>query len=506
MLVDFFSLLHYNNLNSPWERDEGEYAYSAWLMEQGKLPYVNSFLLKPPLIVYTYYLSNKINPDAYWPPHLLGALFTFLTIVLISLIVRKEFGNKAAIAALWLGPPMFLFPPLSPFAANTEKFMLLPVVGVFAVYIWNKNNNKHWPWLLAGILSGIALLYKQVALLVLLTIIIAWCYSDFNRNRDIKAISCKIAIGLFGLISIAFIGLLPIILNGGWSAMWECIFTFSQNYMAALSKTIPISFIKYSTIFLKTWWILIFLSALSVLFVFKKIRLIILLFIVSLATVFKNLAAHYYLFLMPFWLILVAVGISFIWEKIFPNKVNWQRPIILVTLTAIICILYWPIKNQFQYSSEYFPLYLYGRENPFFESKMAAEEIKKITKENDRIFIMGSEPQIYYYAKRLSSSRFNIIYPLNFDTPARETYQKQAVADLERFPPAAIVVVRNNISHLWEKGAPLILVDYLKMQLQKNYRLLGGFCWLPNGYGYWKNNSNIDALRSANILLFQRRE
>ena len=54
LFISFFVLLNWNSFSAPFERDEGEYAYSAWLLRTGDTPYQDSFLQKPPLIIYTY--------------------------------------------------------------------------------------------------------------------------------------------------------------------------------------------------------------------------------------------------------------------------------------------------------------------------------------------------------------------------------------------------------------------------------------------------------------------
>jgi len=55
-LLILFVALRFNSFSAPFERDEGEYAYSAWIMRNGSMPYKNAFLQKPPLIIYTYSL------------------------------------------------------------------------------------------------------------------------------------------------------------------------------------------------------------------------------------------------------------------------------------------------------------------------------------------------------------------------------------------------------------------------------------------------------------------
>src|SRR5215510_2910887 len=74
LLAVAFVALRWNTFTSPFERDEGEYAYGAWLMRQGILPYQNAFMQKPPMILYTYFVGESFGGGVL-APHVLGALF-----------------------------------------------------------------------------------------------------------------------------------------------------------------------------------------------------------------------------------------------------------------------------------------------------------------------------------------------------------------------------------------------------------------------------------------------
>ena len=88
-------ILRWNSFSVPFERDEGEYAYSAWIMAEGKgIPYKNAFLQKPPMIIYTYMLAYLINPNALWPSRVLAFVFIFISALLMAAIVGKEYGKK----------------------------------------------------------------------------------------------------------------------------------------------------------------------------------------------------------------------------------------------------------------------------------------------------------------------------------------------------------------------------------------------------------------------------
>ncbi len=57
-----FLILRWNNYDAPLGRDEGEYAYSAQLLIQGIAPYQHAFIQKPPMVIYSYALSELLLP------------------------------------------------------------------------------------------------------------------------------------------------------------------------------------------------------------------------------------------------------------------------------------------------------------------------------------------------------------------------------------------------------------------------------------------------------------
>ena len=134
-LLLLFVALRWNNCNAPLIRDEGEYAYAAQLLRHGVVPYTHSFLQKPPMIIYSYALANAILSQVFWAfSRLLVYLFVALATGLLGFIARREFGAGVALPAMWLMTPMVLLPEIQQFTANTEMFMLLPLLATVAVY------------------------------------------------------------------------------------------------------------------------------------------------------------------------------------------------------------------------------------------------------------------------------------------------------------------------------------------------------------------------------------
>ncbi|MBP5788048.1 MAG: glycosyltransferase family 39 protein, partial [Kiritimatiellae bacterium] len=117
--------LQWNWFSMPLERDEGEYAYAAWLMRTGKgVPYRDSFLQKPPMIVYTYGLVESLAPGSDKIGfRVAGFLAALAPAGLVWRLGKRDFGGRAGLWGAWLW--VLFLQQLTMFnsvAANVEKF------------------------------------------------------------------------------------------------------------------------------------------------------------------------------------------------------------------------------------------------------------------------------------------------------------------------------------------------------------------------------------------------
>ncbi len=175
-------ILRWNSLNIPLIRDEGEYAYSAWLLLKGIPPYLNSFLQKPPLIIYSYALPQLFGLIKPWAFRFLAYLFVLVATFFTGLIVKKEYGTRAGIYAMLLFTPMVLLPHLEQFTANTEMFLLLPLMALCYLYTLKRENASFGYLFLAGFLGGITLLYKPTVAPILIFLFIVWLVEIYKKN------------------------------------------------------------------------------------------------------------------------------------------------------------------------------------------------------------------------------------------------------------------------------------------------------------------------------------
>jgi hypothetical protein len=80
--------------------------------------------------------------------------------------------------------------------------------------------------------------------------------------------------------------------------------------------------------------------------------------------------------------------------------------------------------------------------NPFPESLVIADYIKNHTSRDDRIAVIGSEPQIYFYAERPAATSYIYMYPLMERHPYAARMQSEMIRQIEAARPTFLVYVR----------------------------------------------------------------
>jgi hypothetical protein len=484
--------LRWNTFTSPFERDEGEYAYGAWLIRQGILPYQNAFMQKPPMVLYTYLVAQGVSPSV-WAPHVLGVLFLGGALAGLAVFARCELGPGAGFAAAALAVPMRQFSELAPFAANTEAFMLLPLMGVFAVYSRARGESETRAWFAAGVLAALAILYKPICLFVLAVLAAVWLWESCRALRSIGPVAVRAAAGLAGGAAASLAALGWFLARDGGRSLWEATVRFN-SYYARFSWDVFVIQVK---ILAPVWWPL---PLLWLWFAYRRpARLWFYLALLAGAWlgVCGSLNLHYVLLIVPFLALLGAAAIQGISAHF--ELGSWTYGVVV----AAAAILAWPVGETLGLTPDQVARKVYSQGNPFVESEEIARRVAALTQPNDLVYVAGSEPQILYHAQRRSPTRFVIAYPMTLDTPLALPYQQECIRDLEARPPEVVVFVRAPFSWLQQPNTPGLLMQHLTRMVNSDYRLVGGF--VPDAVrGKWEEPIAAENREKASMLVFQR--
>jgi hypothetical protein len=469
-------------LNIPLERDEGEYAYIAWRMGAREIPYRDWVDQKPPGVFWVYRAALALPLEPVRAIHLVGALFAAASAATLFLLARRFLGTFWAVSA---GMSLGLFSAdltVQGNAANTEIFMQLPLLlsqlALFAAAGATRHRRRFM--VLCGALAGLAALFKQVAALdwvFFATVYPLLCDREKRGRKTLEfaAWSAGGALFLWGAVLVWFL-----LQNAGHEFIYN-VLLHNLDYVAGLPAAYRLAYFKQAVAGLCKTQAMLWLFALIGGVVLLRRRqvgwfLYLLAWFVS-AAVGVNASGyffpHYFQALLPALSMAAAIGASGL-ERLtgWAAAPGWGLRGTLLTAQALL-----PALAMFPFLFRYTPKEAVRAIYPgdaFAEMPELGQRLAELTKAEDRVYVFGSEPEVLFYARRASATRYIILFPLY--GPYGDAREKQAAASREiaRARPAAAFYRPNELFFLphTEQYLTSWSFDYLHQNFQAD-RWLG---------------------------------
>jgi hypothetical protein len=178
---------------------------------------------------------------------------------------------------------------------------------------------------------------------------------------------------------------------------------------------------------------------------------------------------HYFVLLLPAFAIVVGMAVVFL-QSILSKRMKF------VPLTFLMGLLAWDSYLQkwafFQLPPEILCRVVYG-ENPLLESAAAAKYIRDNSSPDARVAVIGSEPEIYFYAGRHSATGYIYTYPLMENQPYALTMQHRMAEEIESVGPEYLVMVVNRYSWLLKDSSNLAILNWAQNYAATNYGRVG---------------------------------
>jgi 4-amino-4-deoxy-L-arabinose transferase-like glycosyltransferase len=160
---------------------------------------------------------------------------------------------------------------------------------------------------------------------------------------------------------------------------------------------------------------------------------------------------------------------------------------------------------------------MYGS-NPFPESLPLAEYLRANTSPEDRIAVLGSEPQIFFYAHRRSATGYIYTYSLMEDQPYAHNMQLEMTKEITTAQPKFIVFVSPVLRMSWlpNPKSDLMIFPWADEYLRRNYEVVGYSYYmqakpLATGWQDWAvsmqwGQAAVDQLQQWEKLLAKQRQ
>ena len=112
-------------------------------------------------------------------------------------------------------------------------------------------------------------------------------------------------------------------------------------------------------------------------------------------------------------------------------------------------------------------------DNPFAESVKIADYLREHTSRDDTIAVLGSEPEIYFYAQRHSATAYIYTYGLMEPQKYARQMQEEMIHEIERARPKYLVSVQMFYSWLWRPGSDRLIFTWADEYTAQNYKAAG---------------------------------
>ncbi len=478
-------------LDVPLERDEGEYAYAGQLLLQGVPPYQMVYNMKFPGTYAAYAVILGLFGQTTQAVHLGLLLVNAGAIVLVFLLARRLSGPPAAVASAATYALMSVGVPVLGFAAHATHFVILAALGGVLVLLAGLDGRRGaLGW--SGVLFGVAILAKQpgVFFLAFGALYLLWC-----RWREGVLVSTRTARELGLLLGGAA---MPVALTfaalgaaGVFDRFWFWTIRYAREYTTEL--TLGQGVAEFRSQFFPIvgaaplLWLIAGGSLIA--FLLRRGRPQATPFFVSFL-MFSFLAVcpglyfreHYFVVFLPGVALLVGHAVVRSTEIC---RARGSPPWLTAVPAAVVAValgsaLWHQRELLFEMSPVQVSRMVYGR-NPFPESPELASHSAAHTSPADRITIVGSEPQIYFYSQRRSATGYIYTYGLVENQPYAQRMQEEMIREIEAARPEFLAFVNIRTSWLRRPGSPNLLFEWIRAYWDGNYEVRGLVEVLPTG-------------------------
>jgi hypothetical protein len=449
----------------------------------------------------------------------LGLLFVNLgAIVLVFRLGRRFSGDFAGVVAaatyalLSVGQAV-----LGPFAHSTHLVVLVALAGIDYLFA-ALGSGRRRDYLASGFLLGLAVMMKQHGVFFLLFGVFALLVRSERRGPPAARLA---AAGL----PFALGAVLPYLLTCAWLAaagvfanFWFWTVRYATAYVSEVRLADGMATLDDALRRVVAGAPLLWAAAVVGLGIAggdrgagpRRFTLAALTGFAFLATCpgfyFRE---HYFVMLLPAIALLVGValdGLRRVLAGVAPPRTAGAVPALV--FVGLFFASLWPQTDYlFHASPRRVSRLTYGA-NPFPEMREIARYIADHSSPAERIGVLGSEPELFFYARRLSATGHIYMYGPMGPQPFGRAMQQQIIRDIERSAPAWLVFVAIPNSWARQPDSDPTLFRWSMRYAEEHYRPVGLVEVLgPDSTAYtWGDTVSVQDARTTNLITVYRRK
>lgn len=451
-------------LTVPLERDEGEFAYMGQLLLKGVAPFTHAYTLKLPGVSIAYAIFMSFFGQTPAGIHLGLLIVNGICIALVYLLGRHLFDRDTALVSAISYAVLSLSEAVCGFFAHATHFVVLFSLAGFLLLLRCRNGNHRILLLCSGLCFGLAITMKQHAAILVCFALLYYLFDDW-KQRGLRGKTRLVGSALFLLGT-----LIPYALIVFWMmrvGVFETFWFWTVQYASAYATAptlgqgmrafaVQLFTVAYGQPLL---WLLAAVGAVCLArgTVRPADRAFLwgyLLF--SLLAICPGLAFrdHYFVMLLPGVAILIGAAIQATGRTSHSGGALTARSLLPLLLFGVAIGVGFIHERHFffSFSPREVSRASYGK-NPFPEALEIAHYLKEHSAPGDQIAVLGSEPEILFYADRVSATGQIYMYGLMEKHPYAGQMQQRMIREIEAAAPKYLVVV--NVATSWVLGTSL---------------------------------------------------
>ena len=413
-------LLRFPFLSLPLTSDEGAYAYVAYFWSQGHELYDDTLLIFRPQAILVIYRAvfATLGTDVE-DIRLFAGIYNALTLLFVYLSARQVLNTRYSLLAASFFAFFSVSRIIEGFTANGEIFLNLPATVSAFILLRSGRSLRPFGWYCAaGLFAGIATQIKPSGLASLILGVTYGLYLVTGRDRrPVMLWLAKAELGLFlGFLA----SLVPALLHGwmiGWDRFVYASIGFSLTHSAPTSYPIGLHLLRFLDSIgyvMRECSFLLFAGAARLVVLpvrrFSGNEPFLWLWLFSTGLGIASGGSwwlHYYLQALPPASIIAAVGLNACLGR---GRLHIIR---LALGVAVITALLTSLREQipvFFRSTEDIQRQIWAI-NTNTWGPQVAEYISERTGPEDKIFVMNSDPEIYFLARRQPAYKYLFFSP-----------------------------------------------------------------------------------------------
>lgn len=520
MVILAVLVVRWRFVNMPLERDEGEYAYFGHLILNGITPYTEAYNMKLPGMYYMYALIMAVFGESYKGIHIGFVLMNAGTMFLLYLSMKHFFSPMTGIITAGFYGLMGMSMHVLGFAAHATHFSVFYVsLSLFFFSKYEQKRSVLFAVLTGGMLGMSFLMKQQAVYFILFGGIVFLIFEFIEKPVSIPKTALRTTAFSIGVFIPYLLVLFIMFVTGTFDKFWFWTIQYASAYVSGVpwEQGKHLLAMTFNPIWEEFQWIWILAMAGTAVLVLTKFTvkqkifaLAFSLFAFLTTTPGFFFRQHYFIVFLPACALMAAIALDYVGQLITKQvKVG----LVGIALPLIVFFLLFnsvTSKGKFYYGTEN-PVGLckavYGT-NPFTESVEIAKYIKANSSDTDKVAVLGSEPQIPFYAERKSATGHIYTYGLMELHEYNLKMQEEMIAEIEASKPLFLVFCNIPFSWLSKKESPMRIFEWYGKYSQENYSIVGLVDIPDQGPSsiYWGADAQRNPKNQNAVWVFKRKD